>query len=109
MVAGTATTVGIMSQKSRLMESEGPLVKRLRQAGAILLGKTNVAQLLLYQEADNPVYGRTNNILDQDIRYTCWHSDLAEDFSCQNKGTWSRISKTTGRRQRSTVVEPCSL
>ena len=38
-----------------------------------------------------------------------WHSDLAEDFCCQDKGTWSRISKTTGRRQRSTVVEPCSL
>jgi len=33
----------------------------------------------------------------------------AEDFSCQNKGTESRINKTTWRRQRSTAVEPCSL
>ena len=30
-------------------------------AGAIILGKTNVSQLLLYIESDNPVYGRTNN------------------------------------------------
>ncbi len=64
MVPGTATTVGIMSQKSLLMEHEGPLVKRLRQAGAILLGKTNVSQLLMYHESDNPVYGRTNNPWD---------------------------------------------
>ncbi|GHO46684.1 amidase [Ktedonospora formicarum] len=61
MVTGTATTVGIISQKTRLMQQEGPLVTRLRQAGAIPLGKTNVSQLLMYHESDNPVYGRTNN------------------------------------------------
>lgn len=61
MVAGTPTTVGILHQKSSPMEHEGPLVKRLRQAGAIILGKTNVSQLLMYHESDNPVYGRTNN------------------------------------------------
>src|SRR4029450_13259780 len=42
MVSGTPTTVGLMSYKSKVMEHEGPLVKRLRQAGAIVLGKTNV-------------------------------------------------------------------
>lgn len=30
----------------------------------VILGKTNVAQLLLYWESDNPVYGRTNNPWD---------------------------------------------
>ena len=40
---------------------DGPLVARLRAAGAIVLGKTNVPQLLLYNETDNPVYGRTVN------------------------------------------------
>jgi predicted DNA-binding transcriptional regulator YafY len=25
------------------------------------------------------------NILDQDIQYTCWHSPMAEDTSCQDK------------------------
>jgi fatty acid amide hydrolase len=33
----------------------------LRTAGAIVIAKTNVAQLLIYTESDNPVYGRTNN------------------------------------------------
>ncbi|HEX7733466.1 MAG TPA: amidase family protein [Ktedonobacteraceae bacterium] len=64
MVAGTPTTVGILHQQARPMEQEGPLVTRLRQAGAIVLGKTNVAQLLMYHESDNPVYGRTNNPWD---------------------------------------------
>ncbi len=34
---------------------------RLRAAGAIVLGKTNVPQLLIYNETDNPVHGRTNH------------------------------------------------
>ena len=37
---------------------------RLREAGAIILGKTNVAELLFYQEGDNPLFGRTNNPWD---------------------------------------------
>jgi fatty acid amide hydrolase len=63
MVAGTPTTLGLMSYKSKIMEQEGPLVQRLRQAGAIVLGKTNVSQLLLSLSGscENPVYGRTNN------------------------------------------------
>ena len=66
MAIGTPTTVGLMSYRSRLMEQEGPLVKRLRQAGAIVLGKTNVSQLLLSLSGscENPVYGRTNNPWD---------------------------------------------
>jgi fatty acid amide hydrolase len=61
MVAGTPTTWGLPSQAGHRAEADGPLVGRLRQAGAIVLGKTNVPQLLYYAEADNPVYGRTNN------------------------------------------------
>jgi fatty acid amide hydrolase len=66
MVSGTPTTVGLMRYKSKIMEQEGPLVKRLRRAGAIVLGKTNVSQLLLSLSGtcENPVYGRTNNPWD---------------------------------------------
>lgn len=62
-VSGTPTTVGLLSYKSKVMEQEGPLVTRLRQAGAIVLGKTNVSQLLLSLSGscENPVYGRTDN------------------------------------------------
>ncbi len=60
-VEGTPATWGIPSQAQRRAPADGPLVQRWRQAGAIILGKTNIPQLLYYAEADNPVYGRTNN------------------------------------------------
>jgi amidase len=40
------------------------VVKRLREAGAILLGKTNCPELGWAWEADNLIYGRTNNPYD---------------------------------------------
>ena len=60
-VAGLPTTIGLQSRTGHRAESDAPLVARLREAGAIILGKTNVPQLVLLNEADNPVYGRTNN------------------------------------------------
>src|SRR6266545_290017 len=65
-VVGTPTSAGVTRQAEQLASDDGPLVWRLREAGAILLGKTNVAQLLLYQETDNPLHGRTNNPWDPD-------------------------------------------
>src|SRR5947209_7235541 len=58
---GTASTFGLPSRRDALAASDEAHVARLRQAGAIVLGKTNVAQLLMFVECDNPVYGRTNN------------------------------------------------
>lgn len=60
-VAGTATTVGIVGRVAHRAVKDGFLVSRLRRAGAIILGKTNVSQLLMGNEAENPLYGRTNN------------------------------------------------
>jgi len=40
------------------------LVARLRQAGAIVLGVTNTAELLMAWETDNLIHGRTNNPWD---------------------------------------------
>ena len=60
-VAGTVATLGTVSRRGVRADADGPLVARLERAGAIVLGKTNVAQLLAYPEADNPLYGRTNN------------------------------------------------
>jgi fatty acid amide hydrolase len=58
---GTPSTFGLPSRAHILAQRDDPYVARLRQAGAIILGKTNVAQLLLYYESDNPLYGHTNN------------------------------------------------
>ncbi|HEX6121745.1 MAG TPA: amidase family protein, partial [Ktedonobacterales bacterium] len=60
-LAGTPATFGIPARKRILATSDDPYVARLRAAGAIVLGKTNVPQLLLYIESDSPAYGRTNN------------------------------------------------
>ena len=42
-------------------EADAPLVARLRAAGAIVLGVTNVAEQLMAWETDNALYGRTNS------------------------------------------------
>jgi fatty acid amide hydrolase len=62
--AGTATTAGLTGRAARVVDADSPLVERLRRAGAIVLGKTNVQQLGMLFETDNPVYGRTNNPWD---------------------------------------------
>ena len=58
---GHPSTYGLQTRAAVLATQDDPWVARIRQAGAIILGKTNVAQMLLYIESDNPVYGRTNN------------------------------------------------
>lgn len=63
-VAGTETNVGVPNNRGVVAEKDGPLVARLREAGAIILGKTNVMMALAGWESDNPVYGRTNNPWD---------------------------------------------
>jgi fatty acid amide hydrolase len=60
-LAGTPATYGLTSRAQTLAAQDDVYVARLRAAGAIILGKTNVPQLLLYNETDNPVYGRSNN------------------------------------------------
>ena len=40
---------------------DAPSVARLRAGGAIILGKTNVAEMAMDYTADNPIFGRTNN------------------------------------------------
>jgi fatty acid amide hydrolase len=58
---GTPSTFGLPSRAAQPSPKDDLYVGRLREAGAIVLGKTNVSQLLLFIESDNPVYGRTNN------------------------------------------------
>lgn len=60
-VAGLPSTVGLQSRREHRAGADETHVARLRAAGAVVLGKTNVAQFLAFLETDNPVYGRTNN------------------------------------------------
>jgi amidase len=59
--AGVRTTAGHPPLKDYIPERDAPAVARLRAAGAILLGKTNVPPLSADYRADNPIFGRTNN------------------------------------------------
>lgn len=58
-VAGTAATLGIPNRTNLVAQDDSPLVARLRAAGAVILGKTNVPQAMLLHCCDNPVHGRT--------------------------------------------------
>jgi fatty acid amide hydrolase len=60
-LAGTASTFGLPSRCNLIESADDPYVAALRAAGAIPIAKTNVPQLLIYTETDNPLYGRTNN------------------------------------------------
>lgn len=60
-LTGTPSTFGIPRRAATRAAADDPYVARLRAAGAIVTAKTNVAQLLIFTETDNPLYGRTNN------------------------------------------------
>jgi Asp-tRNA(Asn)/Glu-tRNA(Gln) amidotransferase A subunit family amidase len=55
---------GTKLRHSYVAPTDAPLVTRLREAGAIILGVTNTPELLMAWETDNLLYGRTNNPWD---------------------------------------------
>ena len=63
-LAGTPTTAGLKGLANHKAAKDAALVARLRAAGAIVVAKSNLAQLELYVESDNPLYGRTDNPWD---------------------------------------------
>lgn len=60
-VAGTDSTMGLQRLRNQPAGQDAVLVRTLRKAGAIVLGKTNVPQLLLAQESENALWGITHN------------------------------------------------
>ncbi len=57
---GIACTGGTEGRASYVPSADAAVVRRLRAAGAILLGKTNCPELGWAWESDNLIYGRTN-------------------------------------------------
>lgn len=60
-VAGLPTTWGHSQFTDKLAPRDALLVQRLKAAGAIIIGKTNVPVDLTDWQSFNPVYGRTSN------------------------------------------------
>ncbi|MEM6731411.1 MAG: amidase family protein, partial [Myxococcota bacterium] len=63
-IAGQVSSWGNPEFKDAVMSEDSEVVRRLRNAGAVLMGKTNVPVMLSTYEAENPIYGRTNNPYD---------------------------------------------
>ncbi|MGH9500326.1 MAG: amidase [Terriglobales bacterium] len=63
-VKGLGCEAGTKLRTGLIAEEDAPLVSRLRDAGAIILGTTNTPELLMAWETDNLLYGRTNNPWD---------------------------------------------
>ena len=58
---GLRTTSGSRIRSGYVPSRDAPSVARLRSAGALVLGKTNTAEMAMDYTADNPVFGRTKN------------------------------------------------
>lgn len=60
-VKGWPTTCGLEKYRDLVAPMDSPAVVALRQAGAILLGKSNVPASLSGYDCRNPIYGVTSN------------------------------------------------
>src|SRR5260370_9203232 len=63
-VAGLPTTWGMPGTGEIPVSQDAVAVERLKRAGAVVLGKTNIAFLLADWQSINPIYGVTNNPWD---------------------------------------------
>jgi Asp-tRNA(Asn)/Glu-tRNA(Gln) amidotransferase A subunit family amidase len=60
-VAGLRCETGSPARQGIIAREDAVVVSRMRAAGAIVLGTTNVANMLMAYESDNPLHGRTTN------------------------------------------------
>lgn len=60
-LAGEPTTMGVVGRRSNRAPRDAALVTLLREAGAIVIGRTNLSQLCLFAECRNPLFGQTAN------------------------------------------------
>ncbi|AUX42832.1 hypothetical protein SOCE26_042670 [Sorangium cellulosum] len=65
--AGVVTTGGTSGRTGFVPAEDATVVRRLKEAGAILLGKSNTPEMTWSYETYNVVYGRTSNPYDLDL------------------------------------------
>ena len=66
-VKGFRQECGTSLRLGEVAEADAPLVADLKDAGAIVLGTTNVPEFLMAYETDNALYGRTRSPLNLDF------------------------------------------
>ena len=77
-LAGTPTTQGLPVFAELVAPSDAPVVERIRAAGAIPIGRTNLPELGLRITTDNPLHGLTRNP---------WHPDRTAGGSSGGEGS----------------------
>ena len=65
-IRGTPTTWGVPELKDSIAEKDALSISRLRGAGAVIFGKTNVPYMLSDFQSYNDIYGTTNNPWDRE-------------------------------------------
>ena len=63
-VKGVPSTGGTLGRAGYLPQQDATVIDRMRKAGAIPIGMTNLPELSMAYESDNLVHGRTNNPYD---------------------------------------------
>jgi amidase len=74
---GTPTPNGLPALEKVIAPDDAPLVRNLRNAGAIIVGRTNTPELSMRATTDNPLHGRTKNP---------WHPDASPGGSSGGAG-----------------------
>jgi amidase len=60
-VAGLPSTWGLVDARDNIAKADSRVVRRLKAAGAVIVGKTNVPPELADFQSANPIYGATHN------------------------------------------------
>jgi amidase len=63
---GQATTNGLPALANLIAPSDSPIVRNLRRAGAIIVGRTNTPEVSMRLTTVNPLHGRTVNPWDRE-------------------------------------------
>ncbi|HEY8901309.1 MAG TPA: amidase [Chthoniobacterales bacterium] len=66
-VAGVVTTGGTQGRRNFVPREDSSVMRRLRDAGAILLGRTTTPELTMAYETANLLHGRVNHPLDANL------------------------------------------
>src|SRR5215468_6569846 len=74
---GQPTTNGLAAFANFIAPDDSPLVRNLRRAGAIIVGRTNTPELSMRVTTVNPLHGRTHNP---------WHPDASPGGSSGGAG-----------------------
>ena len=62
-LAGSPTTAGMLTRKDRSATADAGVVRRLKAAGAVIVGKLNMTEAALGADGSNPHFGNCHNPL----------------------------------------------